>query len=387
MTDSGFRVLGVFLYLISFSSNANAFPEMIRHGYANCSACHVSLTGGGVLNDYGRELSRELLATWKGNEKLKENQFLWGALGSPREDQTKGRPRIQDWLKLGGDIRSVYLYKNTDTATSGQTIFMQGDFEAAAVLKKLTIDATAGIEQPIPGIPIDFISRRHFVQYSLTDEFNLRAGRFIPAYGINTADHVELTRDPLRLGDQWSSYNFEASYITDKYNIFVTGILGRIDNPSLEHEKGGALQATYAPSEKVKLGGEVYFGENDNERRWLFGPLGLIGITDRLMLQSEIDFQMNYQKTLALGPDTQGWVSSQKLSYEITDGIWVFGDQEYGKFAFDIPLSEVQIYGVGMQFFPRTHFEFNVSFEKVRNLSANSGDFYDYAWLMTHFYL
>src|ERR1700722_15897581 len=48
---------------------AFAFPEMARHGYTQCTACHVSPAGGGVLTEYGRELSSDLLSTWShGNE-------------------------------------------------------------------------------------------------------------------------------------------------------------------------------------------------------------------------------------------------------------------------------------------------------------------------------
>ncbi len=38
------------------------FPEMVRHGYVNCVACHMSPDGGGVLTPYGRSLSKELLS-------------------------------------------------------------------------------------------------------------------------------------------------------------------------------------------------------------------------------------------------------------------------------------------------------------------------------------
>ena len=54
------------LILTFVSGAAQAFPDMIRHGYTNCTACHVSPSGGGVLNAYGRSLSKELISTWSG---------------------------------------------------------------------------------------------------------------------------------------------------------------------------------------------------------------------------------------------------------------------------------------------------------------------------------
>ena len=56
-------VLSIGVWFIE-SRPSHAFPEMVRHGYANCITCHISPDGGGVLTAYGRSLSREVLSTW-----------------------------------------------------------------------------------------------------------------------------------------------------------------------------------------------------------------------------------------------------------------------------------------------------------------------------------
>jgi hypothetical protein len=370
-----------FLQCISFfSESAQAYPEMVRHGYVNCNTCHVSLTGGGLLNDYGRELSRELMATWKSDdEKSQEHLFAYGALADAP---------VSKWLKMGADVREGYVYVNDAQEITGTTYFMQADYEAAAVFGRWTIDSTAGVKQDYPGDPVDFISRRHFVQYALSDEFNLRAGKYIPAYGIDTADHVTITRSALRLGYLYETYNLEASYITEKYNVFVTGIFGNPDDLSLNLDKGFAVQAAIAPTEKIKVGVNALYGVNPDEKRWLVGPFGLLGFTKYLMLQTEIDFQLLKPTTQTAAYDTNaGVATTQKLSYELTSGIWVYGIQEYGKIDFLNPLTEVETYGLGLQFFPRTHFEFNLAYEKAKQTGFQNGEFYDYAWFVTHFYL
>ena len=50
--------------LVVSTNNSWAFPEMVRHNYSNCSSCHVSPSGGGVLTQYGRELSSAILSIW-----------------------------------------------------------------------------------------------------------------------------------------------------------------------------------------------------------------------------------------------------------------------------------------------------------------------------------
>lgn len=42
------------LVILALPRPAAAYPNMIRLGYPNCSACHVSPQGGGVLNSYGK---------------------------------------------------------------------------------------------------------------------------------------------------------------------------------------------------------------------------------------------------------------------------------------------------------------------------------------------
>ena len=54
---------------------------MVRFGYSNCITCHVSPSGGGVLNQYGRELSKEILSTWGAKG---EQYFSYGIVKLPQ---------------------------------------------------------------------------------------------------------------------------------------------------------------------------------------------------------------------------------------------------------------------------------------------------------------
>ena len=108
----------IFAALIVFVSlNVSAFPDMIRHGYTNCTACHMSPSGGGVLNQYGKSLSKEVLSTWGAEG---EENFLHGAV-----DTTA----VNDWLVLGGDIRAVQVHQENDLIKRGKFIKMQAGVE------------------------------------------------------------------------------------------------------------------------------------------------------------------------------------------------------------------------------------------------------------------
>jgi hypothetical protein len=369
-----FFLIGIFQVRIVF-----AFPEMIRYGYVNCGSCHISQTGGGLLNDYGREIVREKLALFKSkDEKSKEHLFAYGALSDTP---------LQKTLQAGGDFRSVYYYRNDPNIRLAKTVFMQGDLEFAHTLaKKLTLDATLGIEQPVPGQNVSFIARRHYAQYALNDVFNLRIGKYFPAYGIKTPDHISLTRGPLQLGDNFESYNIEANFINDEWSFFVTGILGRYDDKQSRQDRGFAVQGSYSPSERSRIGANLWYGERPTQQRTLLGFFGLWGITQTLSFQSEIDYQYLHPELIANPTNTKGFASTQKLSYELLDGLWVFGQQEYGKFDLMSDTSRAETYGFGFQIFPRSHFEFNIAYEKTRSGGPGT-EFADYAWFMSHFYL
>jgi hypothetical protein len=357
-------------------NQAFAYPEMVRYGYVNCNSCHVSLTGAGVLNDYGREIAREKLALFKSDdENAKEQQFAYGALS----DTT-----IAKYLKMGGDVRAVYYYLNNDQFTEAQTIFMQGDLEAAFVKGKWTLDGTAGIEQPIPGQNVSFISRRHYVQYAISDAFNVRAGKYSPAFGIKNPEHIFITRDPLQFGDTHESYNLEFSYLTEQWNIFLTGVFGRFDDQEGTQDRGATAQVAYAPTEKLKFGVNAWYGSQiTGPNRWVLGAFGMLGFTSKIYFGSEVDFQLRAPNDTS--PHTDGVATTQKLSYEVLEGFWTALIQEYGKSDFSMIPSQAENYGIELQVFPRSHFEFDLAYERCRDGGGNQ-DFYDYFWLVSHYY-
>src|SRR5476651_1283047 len=117
------RIGGVFaVFFLPFLVGTRAFgyAEMVRHGYVNCTACHISPSGGGVLTDYGRALSKEILSTTSLNEEERLAYFF----------------KTPKWLQLGGDFRAISIEQHTGTSLTELYIPMQRDIEAAVTIKK-----------------------------------------------------------------------------------------------------------------------------------------------------------------------------------------------------------------------------------------------------------
>jgi hypothetical protein len=361
------------LYALGFSffvqTSAFAYPELIRHGYVNCTACHVSPAGGGVLTPYGRELSSEVLSTWGSEQEKKVADFIT----QPEN------------LYLGGDYRSVYYTVNNPAFTEGQTVFMQADLEAAfQFASKWYVDGTLGYSSNPKGQGFsDFaISRQHYLMYRPTEEISIRAGRFYPMYGINTPNHSILIRSALDVHSpegQSEAYNLEASYIGENYNFYLTGIFGRPDKIALQREKGVSAVASRTLNTHAKVGVSYLYGANELSHRSLMGPFAMIGFTEKLYLLAEFDFQNR---------DSLGWgfVTTNRLGYEIFKGFHIIADQEYGRVDFDDIKTLNERYGLGVWWWPRPHFEFSLEYQTRLN-NAVFSTYYDYAYLLWHVYL
>ncbi|MBS1958368.1 MAG: hypothetical protein JST80_02755 [Bdellovibrionales bacterium] len=363
-------VLSLFLL---WSASAHAFPEMIRSGYVNCVSCHISPGGGGVLNEYGRSIVREKLAMWKSpNDENKEHEYLYGAIANAS---------IAKYLRGGGDVRAVYFLQDDANAKQARTILMQSDAEFAVVVDKVTAVGSLGadLSNTSFGGDAEFISRNHYLMYQYDDTWRVRAGRFVPTFGILTPDHAVLTKDPLRLGENHEADAIEISAVGEQWSVFATGMLGRFGDGKRAYDSGFSGQVGFAPTERLRITGNVWYGENGVGKRWLYGPSAVWGISEQWFASTEIDF-------IHRANMTGGYASTQKVSFEATNGLWIYALQELGRASFSTPDTEQTTVGLGLQIFPRSHFEFNVAYEYKVDKSLQA-DGYDFVYLMSHFYL
>ena len=346
------------------SNVAQAFPEMVRHGYPNCTACHVSPSGGGVLTSYGRELSSELLSTWS---KEGEADFLYGKL------------KLPEGLNAGGDVRAIEIYRNTPQVDAERFLFMQADVEAAATYGKYTIDINPGLYMNTPQI------RRFYVDYRPNDELSIRTGKFRQAYGLMEPDHTTPIQRGLGWDEGTESYNVEAAWLGEHFNSYLTANFGPLDStliPGPAKEKGVALRVGLPFADRYQMGVSYFHGISQLANRDVAGPFGILGFSHHLFLLSEIDYQTMYNS--ALIPNTKGWVTWDKLDYEFIQGL--HGYLSYGLTNTNLGSASTTFYGVGSQFFPRPHFEFDLLWQ-FQSVPKFPGATIDYATLLMHYYL
>lgn len=363
---------------------ARAFPENVRHGYGACIACHVSPNGGGVLTPYGREISGALMSASGGRDKS-----IWGEEGDRfRETYFMYRAvDLPDWLLMGGDIRLNRVHYDAGPVVANRLILMQADLEAAATYKKTTIVGTLGWDE----LAGEMIARRLYLKFSPDGRINLRFGKFMHAFGINVPDHVIATKRGLGWDEGSESLNAELSWVGETAEVFFTSIASRPVSGGQVDEDGNALRASVFLSEKYKLGASFFRGSTSAASRTVVGPYALLGFTHDLALLSELAFQN--EKAAGRASGSWGLVSYNKLDYELTQGLHLFGTYEAIRPSFsDMTAFSVSggsaastTWGGGIQFLPRPHLELQGAWRRTSLL--NGGSVSDLYYLLAHFYL
>lgn len=187
------------------SSAANAFPTMVRHGYASCQACHVDPSGGGQLSLYGRAQA-DLLVGWHFDPKSTEEGEL-----SPTTGFLFGLLDMPEFLNVSGNLRGGALY-NTTTQGGGaglRPLLMAADvyatvnvdwfvahaavgYGARAVGPAVVISDKSGPDNAL--IAREFWAGARFVD----DQLTVRAGRIPTPFGLRNNEHTSLVRSLTR---------------------------------------------------------------------------------------------------------------------------------------------------------------------------------------------
>jgi hypothetical protein len=333
----------------------------------------VSPNGGSLMTDYGRGLSKELLSMYGAEN---EEGVLNGLVHPPK------------WLLVGGDVRIVQTYLNSQDEKQSELFLMQAEVAAAVKFAtQWTAVASIGLKGGPPDRTdrSDGYSRQHYIMYQPTETVAVRAGRFMPQYGLNEPNHTITIKDQLGFAEQSETYNVEASYLGEKWDAFATAIGGRPDDPDQNRETGFALSSSVNLLDKNKVGVSAYHGKaNDVADRWLGGVWGILSLTKQIFLMTEFDHQWSKDLS-ANGGSSRGIATYQRLGYEATKGLQLYATHQLGYLNFEDVTTRTDAFGPGIDFFPRPHVEIRGEFLKQRVVQT-SPEYFDFAWLIGHYY-
>jgi hypothetical protein len=275
----------VVVALAALVSVAEAYPQYQMVRDKTCTGCHISPAGGGLLNENGLAQA-ESLSQWG-----TKPDFFYGKLGTPK------------WLTLGGDVRGAGLY--LDYGTSGDTAFyafpMQAEIYSNWKLGggiSINANLTFRPDEDTNEAATIVMSREHYLMYrSKPDENNglyVRAGRFMPVFGLRYAEHVTYVR---RFGGTQlfsDTYGISVSHVTPKHEVHVTAFTEDPTIDPVEHANGAAVYGEYRVTDKVSLGLEGMYKSFTNGEFILSDKLDSemrefrIGVTNKVVLPGDL---------------------------------------------------------------------------------------------------
>lgn len=368
------RLLSLILFLSTFSFQAKAFVENVTHGYPACIACHVSPNGGGLLTDYGRSLSTELMSTWNAGDNFAQPFF--GAL------------KNRETVKFGGDLRSIQTYRKNNNVDQGQLFFMQQNVEVGVKVDNVMFVGTTGLKQGPDTTPErgTFLSERHYVLWSPSQTSKVRVGKFRQTFGINTPNHERLIKRTFGFDSLSETYNLEFSQFYETYEVTLGASLGRIDNPYTPgSERNASVHYSYYLNENSRFGGSFLLGESDIKRRSLFSINGVFPLSEEWIGLFEVDYERgHFQTNPSQGIDTIA--SFLKVGNKPFQGLMWYLLFEHVSVGSELNYNLTTQPGIGIQWMPLAHFNIQIEYLRSSN-SAFPGNPTDVGWILFHTYL
>jgi hypothetical protein len=370
------------LYLVLAStvlaSTAWAEPMFLAKQYTRCTSCHYSPTGAGLLTPYGRFLSHRELSTTGGtatapepgaeDDPRGEQAFLYGALG-----------KAAGPVHLGLEMRPSRLRIGFPGGHQDMNLLMNVDVLAAVQKNRWTAYASAGREPPDSAVRDGrilpdpaFVSYEHWVSYQADKGFGIRAGRFMPAYGIRLADHTAYTREDLDFDRNDQVYGLEVSHTMGASLVQVTVSPGKAEAILHDRDDRGfstAARWQFDLTPRTALVGSALY-RNSTSREPRSGVAGgALGFAPgpHLSIWTEVDAHLQSQ---AVGGHS--WVVLNETSVEVYRGIWVKVSPQLRTSGGLPGASDLRRLEISADVLPRTHWNVNLSYYRDRTFDVTT---------------
>jgi len=359
-------------FLIATATPSAAYPQFqLMFDVDRCLACHYSPSGGGLLNDYGRDEGATTIG--RGGD----GRFLHGLWEPP------------SWLALGADVRLAGLAKRQLGETELLGFPMQTDLYARFANDHLSVNVTAGLRggarDPQPRLVERLASREHYVMYQSDAGAYVRAGRFTPVFGVRSQDHTAFVRRYLGQGTLEEPYGIAGGWYGDTWDAHTSVFVPR----PIEFLGAGTLArgvTLYAERRfadgTFALAGQARGAFGPDDTRLLVGTVMRRWFSDaKVLLLGELDVQ---RQSFDVGPTRYQLAGYLGASTFLTRGVMLGAGLHRWQPDLRARTSRDAI-ELNVQVFPRAHVELHLI-----GRIAGAGDFDDpstLAMLQLHYYL
>jgi hypothetical protein len=330
-----FLVFASALLVVSWSGTSQAYPWMIKHGFAKCASCHTDPMGGETLTGMGRVISDTTLSTrYDGRTQPTNNAKLFYAVEEP------------EWLRLGGSIRVMTAYYRFPTQEYSW-FPMQLDTYGQLRFGPVRIGGSLGGTHAQPGSQFakpaqitrnndpgqwNLISRSHWIGFDISDHVLIRAGRLNLPFGVRIPEHVMWTRTATRTDREHNQHHGVAiDYYEGRFRGQLMGILGNYQiSPDRFRERGYSLYGEYLLSPHVAVGASSLVTHAASDYLAQGSPPNTRqahGLTGRIAPITPLAILVEANVLLSTATSA-GYVGMLQADYEIIQGLHVMGTGE-----------------------------------------------------------
>ena len=351
-----------FILIICGVEFAEAFPDTIRHGYTNCTTCHVSPSGGGLLNGYGRSLSRELMSTWSFKN---EEQPLHGLAPIPES--------IIETFFFGGDSRYVSRKTESGNKKVDEGFLMQMQLRFGVAYNKFKLLAAFGkIENPRQTKSVQIVSPEYYILWNPKEEMHFRAGRFEPIYGLRLPDHNLWIKSEIGFVPWLERDALEFIYEGEAQFASLSGFQSTSKVSPSEQATGYSVSFNQIIFEKSRIGFSAMNTEGQGRRQRASSLHGIFSFSEKSYLMTEVSRILTNDSSIDAGLLRYGYEIAKGLTpiVQLQNRIVKSTDTNQSK------------NGIGWIWLPRPHFELMGMVEESRSSEGSSRE----GTLMFHYY-
>jgi hypothetical protein len=348
------------LMLLLSAAPALSLPEAVRYGQFSCVTCHVSPGGGGMMTPYGREFSAEKLSTWSYEN---EGEALHGLV-----------PSMETFL-VGGDARWVKM-KTKNSETSFEKFWrMQTDVEAGLHVGPVWLTGMWGTK---PAGPMDepkdhgrLVHRGYSARVDLLDErVLLRAGLFMPRFGLMSADHTLFVRSVPGLTPDSEQTQAEVIIQEDNFEVsLATLMVNKMYDREYKTKSGYNLGVSAFVAGKNRLSLSVLTTKRVSGNTDLimnaYGTSGVLSLSRAIYAMFEMDRVDYITKSTTSKSGASALVNYLSLNAEVMKGLIPYLRYEFCDSNISAPDTSTGRWGAGFNWYPRPHAQIELRFLKT----------------------
>lgn len=341
---------------------AHAYPTLTRKGYTSCATCHYNPSGGGALTSYGKYVAQEVYGIF--NESANALPFLVMPkyeVGSFEEPLVVAQVMARA-VQVLSDGKAVRAYKANR---------MQLDLEAGVSHDGWQALATVGprMDSAIPSESekTTFAFRRWWLGRVVL-EYAVRAGKFMPEFGIYHPHHNIPTRRGLYFNHNEEPYIAQATKFSETFD-YTLGVLKGAEKTELDGQSGVVATVAYKTGMSRYGVSHLQTKSNNSESsvaksESATSVFAQIGHDQHYYLLSEFARKQKSQSD-------RRYLGYSELGWEFGKGISTYLNWEYTNL-----VDKKQVIhspGIGLLVYPITHTELSLQFGRVFSRSEDYG--------------